>query len=139
MEFNQFVKEHLKVKEQKYVDMGGGFCFHGIEELRFPDKMSALNYALKNEGIWEVRELIHEDKKWGVSKVEILYIKFPEAIILNGCSKPEGELITQEGEYIGMKFIVKSCCNKHYLLGETPEEVKDYWKIKYDEAKLVKH
>jgi len=136
-EFENYVDIYLKVGVQRFVDMGGGFAFSPVSKT-FLDLEKAKNFISANEGIWETQDV--DGSKIGLRKVDIHYIKYPEPIVVNECGKKEEELITEEHEWLGVKYTTKICCKEHAGLSAiVPEEVRDWYDFKYDEAKKVKH
>ncbi len=136
MEFKLYVDIYLKVGVQRFVDMGGGFIFYPVSKT-FEDLEKAKEFAKLHNGIFEVQDL--GNGKFGINKVEVRYIEYPEPIIVNDCGKKEEELITEESTYLGIKFVEKYCCKDHHFPALVPEEIRDFWEMKYEEAKSVKH
>lgn len=136
MELEQYVDIYLKVSQQFFVDMGGGFFFSAVSKT-FSDLKSANEFVRFNAGVWEIQQLA--DNKFGIRKVEVKLIDYPETIIVNKCNKPESELTTEEHTICGIKYITKSCCKEHFFNPIIPEEVSDFRELLFDKAREVKH
>lgn len=118
MQLEKYIDIYLQVPQQKFVSMGGGFILKPVSRT-FLDLKKAESFVLGNGDIWKIQACAD---RFGVRKIKIKYIEYPEVIVIDKCDK-KPELI-REHFYKGIKYTTKSCCKDHSFF--VPEEVNDF-------------